>query len=235
MQENNPVPAPVATPEVVVAQQKNNNFLVILLSSLLIISVSISGFFAYQTQKLVKELTVLKTEEKIVAVATTEPTVEPVATNSVSATPDPTVNWKTYTWNGVSFKYPNTWFTSGSEQAPLFYIDKNTVDNPNYKMTIFNLVESSYKVMINDPVGTKKEVGDKIFEEKISDIVIDGQMAAKIKIDVLSGSATDARPAIVMRLIHNTKIFNLEIISPTIPESIIFDQILSTFKFTDAK
>ena len=40
---------------------KNNNFLIYLLSILLLISVLIAGFFAYQTQKLVKEITKLET------------------------------------------------------------------------------------------------------------------------------------------------------------------------------
>ena len=108
MQEVNPVSTPVVTPPVVVEQPKHNNFLVILLSILLIISVAIAGFFAYQTQNLVKELTVLKAQEKVVAVATTEPTIEPIATNSAITTSDPIASLKTYTSTkyGFSFKYP---------------------------------------------------------------------------------------------------------------------------------
>lgn len=94
MQENNsihsiPTPvAPVVIPTVVVEQPKSNNFLVILLSVLLLLSVSIAGFFAFQTRKLVKELTMLKGEEKVVIVATSEPTVEPVTTNSTISVSD---------------------------------------------------------------------------------------------------------------------------------------------------
>lgn len=75
MQENNLIQTPV-TP--VITSQ--SNFLVILLSILLFISVLIAGFFAYQTQKLVKEL-------RNTAVATIEPTAEPVATSSPSPEP----------------------------------------------------------------------------------------------------------------------------------------------------
>lgn len=87
MQENQPtIPATqpvsdsVAAPTAVPAidqQPKTNNFLVILLSVLLFISVSIAGFFAFQTQKLVKELTALKNEEKVDTKVTEEPTFEP--------------------------------------------------------------------------------------------------------------------------------------------------------------
>lgn len=75
-------------------QPKQNNFLVILLSVLLLLSVSIAGFFAYQTQTLVKELTLLKSSPTLVSSA--EPTL------------DPTADWKTYTnaKYGFSFKYP---------------------------------------------------------------------------------------------------------------------------------
>ncbi|MDP3014401.1 MAG: hypothetical protein Q8M92_09180, partial [Candidatus Subteraquimicrobiales bacterium] len=113
MQENNPVPIPVVTPQIVVEQPKQNNFLVVLLSVLLLLSTSIAGFFAYQTQKLVKELTMLKTEEKVVAIATVEPTMEPVATDSASATSDPTANWKIYIdpKQRFSIKYPSSWRT----------------------------------------------------------------------------------------------------------------------------
>jgi hypothetical protein len=87
MQENNPVPTPVVTPEIVIEQTKTNNFLTVLLSVLLLLSVTIAGFFAYQTQKLVKELTMLKTESIPTPEVTMEPTIEPVATSSPSPEP----------------------------------------------------------------------------------------------------------------------------------------------------
>jgi hypothetical protein len=106
-------------------QPKTNSFLVILLSVLLFVAVAIAGFFAFQTQKLVKEITVLKNEGNSVAV----PSTEPVATESSEV--DPTANWKTYTSNeqldipesyfekfrnlkndlpkSFIFRYPDTW------------------------------------------------------------------------------------------------------------------------------
>jgi hypothetical protein len=74
--------------------QKPNNFLVILLSILLLISCVIAGFFAYQTQELVKELT--KTRSLVISSPISTPTI------------DPTANWKTYynTKANYSLKYP---------------------------------------------------------------------------------------------------------------------------------
>ena len=60
-------------------QPKQSNFLTVLLSVLLLLSVSIAGFFAYQTQKLVKELNLVKV---VPTPATEEPTIEPVATDN---------------------------------------------------------------------------------------------------------------------------------------------------------
>lgn len=80
MQENNltnPLNQSVSDSVPVVGQPKQSNFLVILLSVLLFISVVIAGFFAFQTQKLVKELTMLRTQTT--PVTTVEPTNEPVA------------------------------------------------------------------------------------------------------------------------------------------------------------
>lgn len=77
-------------------ENKNNSFLVTLLSVLLLISVFIAGFFAWKTQKLVKDLRSINEDPKPTPVATT--------------TPDPTANWKTFSDKNInfSFKYPST-------------------------------------------------------------------------------------------------------------------------------
>ncbi|MDP3918172.1 MAG: hypothetical protein Q8Q30_03300 [Candidatus Woesebacteria bacterium] len=142
MQENNPVPTPVATPEVVIEQPKQSNFLIILLSVLLLLSVLIAGFFAYQTQKLVNELKIKNEELRNVAVATTEPTVEPVATNSASATPDPTANWKTYT--NTEYKY--------SISYPLTYKISNQADGATGSIPL-----NAYNIFISESASSKYE------------------------------------------------------------------------------
>ncbi|MEK7168480.1 MAG: hypothetical protein AAB778_00535 [Patescibacteria group bacterium] len=88
--ENNPLPianspqTTVTQPSTVDSRPKANNFLVVLLSVLLFISVAIAGFFAYQTQKLIKELRMMSNESK----QTVEPTLEPVITNNVVSASD---------------------------------------------------------------------------------------------------------------------------------------------------
>lgn len=59
---------------------KQSNFLVTLLSVLLLISCLIAGFFAWQTQKLVKELRVISDESKPTPTPTSATTIEPIPT-----------------------------------------------------------------------------------------------------------------------------------------------------------
>lgn len=119
MQEVNSVSdpvAPVVTPQVVIKQPKQSNFLVILLSVLLLLSVLIAGFFALQTQKLVKELTILRTEPT--PVATVEPTTEPVAIdNSETSNKDESFDCKGVVL-GLTMKLPNlTWKCQNDENG----------------------------------------------------------------------------------------------------------------------
>lgn len=87
---------------------KSNGFLVTLLSVLLLIACFIAGFFAYQTQTLVKELTEIKNNQQPTPVTVSKPTDLPIATESGVVTG--TKDWKVYTdpeWN-FTFKYPET-------------------------------------------------------------------------------------------------------------------------------
>lgn len=87
-------------------QPKQNNFLVILLSTLLLLSVLIAGFFAYQTQMLVKELTSIKTTSTPVSIEESKE--------------DLTADWKTYTDKKFTIKYPSNvminFKTQGNEE-----------------------------------------------------------------------------------------------------------------------
>lgn len=125
MKENKTPVVPVATPQVAVEQPKQSNFLVILLSTLLLLSVLIAGFFAYQTQKLVKELTLLRTEPT--PIATSESVVFPELTFEQDKTIDPTANWKTYEMNRIDFKYPQNYFVEPqSSKSNVTIFNKNS-------------------------------------------------------------------------------------------------------------
>jgi hypothetical protein len=163
MQENNiPVTQSSSEPEIQIEQlPKQSNFIVILLSILLIISVAISGFFAFQTQKLVKELTLVRTE--LSPVATVEPTLEPVETSKADIV-DPAVSLKTYsnTKYGFSFKYPLSTKVMGDLNGSTF-----TLINDSKVVTVIignNSLKSSVKdyylsqISPTDPQSVEKYV-----------------------------------------------------------------------------
>lgn len=226
---DNPV-LPIVTPQVVVEQPKSN-FLVILLSTLLIISVAISGFFAYQTQKLVKELTLLRLEPTLVA--TIEPTAEPVATESSEV--DSTANWKTYTDSvgGFSFKYPGNYLLEISDIYP--YLNKNITWRYNN-------------------ISTSDCRGDCPLTEKTSDLMIDNHKAKKLEgyigevggniaqrfvnYEIQNGSkyfllSLQATPQKLSKDDYNKYYVAGKIIEIKTEDKLIFDQILSTFKFNN--
>ncbi len=105
VQENNKVETTQAN--LVTEKPKQNSFLITLLSILLLLSCTIAGFFAYQTQNLVKELTTLKNTTEPTPTSTSLPTEAPTATESGVVAG--TENWKTYNGKFVSFKYPPDW------------------------------------------------------------------------------------------------------------------------------
>lgn len=78
------------TPQVVSGEQpvaKSNGFLISLLSILLLLAVLIAGFFAYQTQNLVKEIVKLQPTPTPIATVTPPPTPIETSTATSSATP----------------------------------------------------------------------------------------------------------------------------------------------------
>lgn len=222
---------------------KTNSFLVVLLSVLLFLSVSIAGFFAFQTQKLVKELNILKIMPT--PIASTEPTQMPVATL------DPTANWKTYTSAKYTLKYPGGWIVD----------EKCTkLGHPASNPCIYS---SDYH-----PVTRKVEPGD-----GGSDTVTEYNVGTLLNIDLLENVAYDPNgfcspggPASIgdcyektingnryalresgsypypptsinaWLLINNNGVVDLGFSfskANKVADLQIFDQILSTFKFTN--
>lgn len=219
MQENNPVP--VVEQLLPVQAGKQNNFLTILLSVLLIISVAISGFFAYQTQKLVKELTLLRSEP--IQVAISEPTFEP----GLEPEPIPleilTKDWKTYTNTkyGYSISYLSTYNISnvadGSDGTVPVNADNISLSeskNSKYEDRLLDLSYQGYLVDISPSDQWQK-----------TSVTVAGIKASKYtKIDKsvnfdyyhIPSKGTEG----IELMVNNRQIAKV-------------DQILSTFKFLD--
>lgn len=91
--ENQTPAVPVITPQVTVERPKNSNFLIILLSILLFISLSIAGFFAYQTQQLTNELRVMSDELRQTPIST------PTTSKFTDNTKEEACVKEKYTWS----------------------------------------------------------------------------------------------------------------------------------------
>lgn len=227
-----------------IEQPKQNNFLVILLSVLLFISVTIAGFFAYQTQKLVAELRIVKDEVRITPTATTEPVatesieVDPIADSSRAETMD----WQTYTNQkyGFSFKYPLDWIVTASpttgdeynivvdkksnksEQGFVpFQISVNMTQNQDGKVILTTLSEAKNYFLENFDSSSVKT----------NNIALDNKPGVVLT-GVMAGPGPGEGQFISYTLIQlNNRVLVMQLGNESYQGS--FDQILSTFKFTN--
>lgn len=107
-------------------ETKSNNFLINLLSVLLLLTCLVAGFFAWQTQKLVKELTEIRNQKLVTPTPTT--------------TPDPTADWKTYTNEKYqfSFKYPQKYIINDPSlpQTGLVRLYENGTGAESYDLIV---------------------------------------------------------------------------------------------------
>lgn len=225
MQENNiPVTQSPSEPEIQIEQQpKQSNFIVILLSILLIISVAISGFFAFQTQKLVKELETLRNQEKLVKVVIPEP----VATESSEI--ESTADWKTYSNQkyNFTFRYPGNW---NKDDAGSLIAISNTQSNYSLQIDATEVYEGGYcytwdketKISI---AGKSARMRNGKFTEKPAEICgtpnlkDDNRMVTQIFIPYKS--------SIELLINYYYPVADLDVAKVTLT------QIISTFKFLD--
>lgn len=159
-------------------------------------------------------------------------------TSKQEATPplvaDEAVNWKIYTNNKYhfNFKYPQNWSYSGFEESVCLYNTPTNDAGPGYVVCISHMLPDS-GVKIEDQVGTKKEIADKVFEEKVADLNIDNKPAAKFIMTVLPGSQTEARPGILVKVKNGSDLFDINFYFQDHVSEKTFNEILSTFKFLD--
>jgi hypothetical protein len=225
---------PVVTPQVVM-EPKGNNFLVILLSTLLFISVVIAGFFAFQTQKLVKELS-LRDDRSNVDTSTIEitpPTISPIATSNPAI--DSVANWKTYTNKEIGFliQYPTGWRMAELESGVMFgpsEIGEDLLIGINY----YEKSASSLSSIIN-------EIGKQFSDRKVVEdtILIKPENIQAEKIIVTTATIPDWYSVTVLYTTptHYITVSNGAIkdknlpFSRGVPADFTFEKFYSTFKF----
>ena len=214
----------VDSPQSTEAQPSANRFLVILLSILLVISVSIAGFFAYQTQVLVKELTLSKVTPTPVSMV--EPTSEPVVA-------DPTADWKMYqsTDLGFTFKYPK-YFTISQEGW-------SRIGTNNRGNWVLNLHSENPKVdfLIDYRENPVTAGGAKIttVEQSIQGVEYSKTTFLGYPAVLFESTGIGGMESKNINVLKGNTLWHIYILNwDGKPESFaLFDQILSTFKFTN--
>ena len=216
---------------------KKNNLVVILLSILLLITLLISGYLFFQVQKLTKQLAQLQVQ----------PTPTPLSTEIPSPTPNPTANWKTYT-NTIykySLRYPQNWNVSAiansdptTAQEPVFnsLCDYNSGDLCQQFFVNVTKVTNSSDLEPNIVITSNDTQTDK------QDLKVDGQNAKSFVLYQPNYGTNGGLSYFVITNFNGYKytIFYRESLknkdfktSSDWQNKQEFDQILSTFKFTN--
>jgi hypothetical protein len=208
------------TPQVVLEQPKQSNFLIILLSIISIISLSIAGFFAFQNQKLVKELKLLRIQPNPVTEATILPTIEP--TISISTTPPPTLHWKFYTNTSSNYqiKYPSDWKVINQSAGSMGLV------GPDARYIEIGIGEGK-----SGTLGIEEQQIIPPSEEiNLTTTKAIGNLTMRCNGDF----TTEARAWCWIKVPNQDKYLNIQFFKNSNAEmNIILEQILSTFKFTN--
>jgi hypothetical protein len=131
---------------------------------------------------------------------------------------DETADWKTYKNEEYSFKYPAIWKVSVSK-----YNDKNSLFGPeaNDRSGLGGVeVFSNFSSIENFLAGSEAEYTEKV------DIVVDNLLGIKA-----SYVAAPARGGQQIALLKDGNIYNIFINSKNENDLMLFEQLISTFKF----
>jgi len=238
------VPAPVTSPqptvptEPVVPQipKSKSKLLLILLPIAIILLLSSLGIFVFQKY-------FSNSSNPLV----TQPT--PVSTSVLAPTPDVTANWKTYSSDKQQFsiKFPENWSTDDKTGVFIGLPGEVVLFPQEIPLSPFGpgiaIYSSGEKVMnrlpyLNDFSQAQKDVvSDGLSQRtfKISDVRVDGIGAVQYVNRALPGDGTGAFYAVITWLVHNNTNYYLEFWGSEdyIKSNLsIYNQILSTFKFT---
>lgn len=218
-----PTPTPVEKP-ITPVPTKNNSFLVTLLSLLLLLAVATAGFFAYQTQNLVKQLNEMKIQ----------PTPQPTNLQPTS-TPDPTADWEIYTGSSYTFKYPSDWDTTtigDAASGSLMVAPENEVEK--VKQISGGFGGGKFLTMTirasDSPPDWKT---DEYWEVSSVSTLVDGISGTRYTVNVIQDLPGLSKGDITTNLVvkKNNRYFEIDLLDKTYLS--IFDQILSTFRFTE--
>jgi hypothetical protein len=232
-----------SSPEVITPQPKQNYLKTIIFSILVIITLSLIIYLIFQNQKLQKQVLnppVSPTVQVQSPTSTPTLTSTPQTVSSISIPPDETAGWKTYvnTKYNYSVKYPSNWFLY---DKGLYWPNEKIYKNE--KEIVFISPKQKEDLLpggfsITDEFLIQGNLG--AFIE--SDILLDRYKVEKASINnILTTKVTTATMpdygGFATTYYFEVNNINYIIAFPNQnlngAHSPIFDQILSTFKFTD--
>jgi hypothetical protein len=209
IQPANPSPSPKRIPLVT-----------ILLILIVLLSLGTAGFFAYQNIQLKNQLS----QAKLTPTITPSPTAE---------AGDPMVDWKTYTYQNLYFKFPNNWNLEVNKKMPVL-IQPNDLEKekefPN--ISLYSIANPKDLTIENFQIEAEKDGPSPNLYSSTAEIrAVSGvngyyqkdQGCEPLNCDIFSVS-------------YKQNIYVAQIIYPAeVDEALrtIFSQILSTFRFID--
>lgn len=161
---------------------------------------------------------------------TNQPEPSPVVQSQPTPTPTPdiTASWKTYTDDTYTFqiKYPTNWYT-GKQYSSIYINDK-----PIPTIPLTHGIPSAFSIQVT--LISNSEEFNPTWKNQRSQVIIDNVQGTKF-VDLESSPALEL---LETRIIFDRSPYRYTILFPNQNEignhNEIFDQMLSTFKFTDA-
>ncbi len=217
---------PQTSPEVLVIQPKLNYLKTIIFSVLIIITLSLIAYLIFQNQKLQKQVLNPQISPTILA-----PSLTPKAVSSISIPTNETMGWNTYENNywKITFRYPESLL----KPCPNYTTEKEGIRFWGPQFSCQDGHDILYKIGfvgydLNEYIEPKKP-------SSIETIVINGIHAQKKTYiyDESDGPLSGLKRSIEIVFNLSNGIVVLQQLGNNINEQKTFDQILSTFKFTD--
>lgn len=193
MDENNETPQitntdSITSDESQLQTQNTQSKVPLIIGAILLLLVG-GGAGWYFSQASIKENQQVLTPSPTVALSD----VSPTKTMNSTVTSDV----KQYSNEVLSLNYPAHWVAKSYENSAINFYDYNdeSTFGPNSVLNIF-LDYNFTQLNFEDPVGTRIEVGDKLYSTKLENVTVSGVTAMQIKNEVGEGSATDGSSGI---------------------------------------
>ncbi|MCL5411727.1 MAG: hypothetical protein M1150_03235 [Patescibacteria group bacterium] len=202
-----------------------------ILAAIVFVSLPFAAFFIGATY-----------QASIATKSTDSTVVSTPKTSTSSATTSATANWKTYSNStlGFTLKYPNSWSVADNlngsvsiESADFRQDDKNKLEEQATSGAKIFISTSSVSTLPTRSVGQVIKGSDTVTDKEVlsvKSITVDGKSG--IEWD-FQEKGNPAFTGTIAKVLNNAKTYEIEIIYSSKTSKDIFDQILSTFKFTD--